>query len=92
MFNIGNIFSDPGDSFSFKSTKKILALPVQAPWGSLTQAVELAVSLKPEVIIPIHDWHWNEIARNAFYKRLEDYFKNEGINFISPQTGVEITI
>jgi len=92
LFNINNIFSHPGDSFSFNSTNKVLALPVQAPWGSLTQAVDLAVSLGPEIIIPIHDWHWNESAKESFYKRLEKYFTNEEIKFISLQTGIEVEI
>lgn len=82
LFNIGGLFTHPGDSHSFISTNRILALPVQAPWCSLTQAVNLAEKLKPEIILPIHDWHWNEEAKSSFYQRLEDYFKNLGIKFI----------
>ena len=91
MFKIGD-FTDPGDSHHFSSSTKVLALPVQAPWGSLTQAVELAVSLKPEVILPIHDWHWNEVAREAFYKRLEAYFATQRIKFISLKTAEKVTV
>lgn len=92
QFDIGDMFSDPGDSHSFTSTKKVLALPVTAPWGSLTAAVKLGISLKPEVIIPIHDWHWNDEAREMFYKRMEDHFGQNGIKFIGLQTGVKVTV
>lgn len=87
-FTIGNSLTHPGDSFHFSHTSKILALPVQAPWGSLTEAVELATKLKPEIILPIHDWHWRDEARIMLYKRLTDYFSNLGIRFISLETGI----
>lgn len=92
LFNIGNMLTHPGDCLHFTSHTPILALPLQAPWCSLTQAVELAVSLKPEVILPIHDWHWNEVAREAFYKRLETYFATQGIKFVGLKTGEKVTI
>lgn len=89
LFNISGLFTHPGDSHSFISTNRILALPIQAPWCSLTQAVNLAEKLKPEIILPIHDWHWNEEAKNSFYQRLEEHFKNLGIKFIPLITGKE---
>lgn len=92
LFRINDYLTDPGDSHSFKSTTRVLALPVQAPWGSLTNAVNLAEKLKPEVIIPIHDWHWNEEARDTFYKRLVDYFAKINIKFIPLQTGQRVGI
>lgn len=87
LFNIADILTHPGDSLHFTYQTPVLALPVQAPWCSLTQAVEFAGSLKPQVILPIHDWHWNDIARAAFYKRLAEYFAKAGIKFLSLETG-----
>ncbi|TSC66690.1 MAG: putative Zn-dependent hydrolase [Microgenomates group bacterium Gr01-1014_80] len=89
LFTVGGKLTHPGDSHHFESTTEILALPVQAPWGSTTDAVNLAVRLKPKVIIPIHDWHWNEAARENMYQRLEEYFENLRIKFIGLQTAVE---
>lgn len=91
-FTLNNILTHPGDSFSFSQTSKILALPVQAPWGSLTEAVELATKLKPEIILPIHDWHWRDEARIILYKTLTDYFKSLGIRFVSLGTGVSVEL
>jgi L-ascorbate metabolism protein UlaG (beta-lactamase superfamily) len=72
----------PGDSHSFAETKAILALPVQAPWGSTRNAVKLALQLKPKYIVPIHDWHWNDAAREQIYGRFERLLTPEGITFL----------
>ncbi len=92
MITVANKLADPGDSHHFQTSAPILALPIQAPWGSTTAAVELAKSLKPQTIIPIHDWHWNEKARQTMYKRLEEFFKTLNIRFIGLETGQEIEI
>ena len=92
MMTIAEKLAHPGDSHHFQTRASILALPVQAPWSSLTKAVGLAESLKPEVILPIHDWHWNDKAREMFYKRLEDYFGKIGIRFIPLRTGEMVEI
>lgn len=92
MFTIAGKLADPGDAHHFQTKAPVLALPIQAPWGSLAEAVNLAESLRPQVILPIHDWHWNEKAREAFYKRLEDYFAKLGIKFIPLKTGESVNI
>jgi L-ascorbate metabolism protein UlaG (beta-lactamase superfamily) len=79
--------TDPGDSHSFTETKQILALPIQAPWGSTLEAVRLASELYPKIIIPIHDWHWRDEARQQMYDRLESLFAEQGIRFIKPLNG-----
>ena len=79
--------SHPGDSHSFHETKAVLALPVQAPWGSPNNAVKLGLQLKPKYIIPIHDWHWSDAAREDTYNRMEQAFSKEGITFIKPVNG-----
>jgi L-ascorbate metabolism protein UlaG (beta-lactamase superfamily) len=85
-------FATPGDSHTFQTTIDILALPVQGPWGSTTRAVEVALELKPKVIIPIHDWHWREEARKGFYQRFVEYFTQRGIDFKSLETGEVVDV
>ncbi|MDB5185372.1 MAG: hypothetical protein JWN38_1180 [Candidatus Saccharibacteria bacterium] len=82
----------PGDSHSFSETKTILALPVTGPWGSVIKAVQLALTLKPAYIIPIHDWHWSEEARQSTYNELERTFQAQGITFLKPETGEPLVI
>lgn len=85
-------FTTPGDSHSFSSTAEVLALPVQGPWGSTTHAVDLALELKPRVIVPIHDWHWRDEARKGFYARFKDYFAQHSIDFKTVETGEVIEV
>jgi L-ascorbate metabolism protein UlaG (beta-lactamase superfamily) len=84
--------SHPGDSHSFKETKAILALPVQAPWGSSARAIQLVLELKPQHVLPIHDWHWRDEARELMYERFEQVFSDNGIRFYKLQTGQPVEI
>ena len=89
LFHLFGKLTHPGDSLQFDSTKEILALPIQAPWGSMVQAIEKAAELKPKVVIPIHDWHWSEKARKRLYGMAADYLREKGIDFRGVDT-VEI--
>lgn len=84
--------SHPGDSHSFNETKAVLALPVTAPWGSMLNALNLAIKLKPEHVLPIHDWHWSDQARQQSYDKLEALLGDRGIIFHKLQTGLAIDI
>lgn len=87
-----DMLSHPGDSHSFGETMPILALPVQGPWGSTVNAVKLALALKPQHIIPIHDWHWRDEARQQMYDMMEDVFRDNGITFHKVQNGEPVVI
>lgn len=82
----------PGDSFDFKESREILALPVAAPWGSTTDALALAIKLKPKFVLPIHDWHWSDQARVSMYERLEAVLNEEGITFFKLVNGTPVQI
>lgn len=84
--------TDPGDSHSFTETKQILALPITAPWGSSIRAVNLALELKPKHVLPIHDWHWSDQARQASYDQYEQILGEQGITFHKLQTGQPVDI
>jgi len=92
MFQIFNKLTHPGDSHSFNSTTKILAMPVQAPWGSFVAAIEKAAELKPKIVIPIHDWHWKDKARKKLYEIAADYLSRLGINFKAAETGEVVEV
>ena len=87
-----NALSDPGDSHSFTETMAILALPVTGPWGSVVNATELALKLKPKHVIPVHDWHWNDIAREGMYDSLETSLGADDIKFYRMKTGEPVII
>lgn len=87
-----DVLSHPGDSHSFSETKQILALPVTAPWGSTIKAINLALDLKPRHILPIHDWHWSDAARQQMYDTMDDLFGQRGITFHRLATGQPVAI
>ena len=86
-FTFMNTFTHPGDSFQSTKTARIFALPMQAPWGSLTEAINHVMKLKPEIVVPIHDWHWRDEVRVGLYKKVEEYLKSQNITFIPLETG-----
>jgi L-ascorbate metabolism protein UlaG (beta-lactamase superfamily) len=77
----------PGDSHHFIKSEEILALPVTAPWGTLARAAELITILHPKYVVPIHDWHWNDAAREWAYVRLDEFCTKLGIKFIKTIDG-----
>jgi L-ascorbate metabolism protein UlaG (beta-lactamase superfamily) len=87
-----DLLTNPGDSHSFSETKAVLALPIQAPWGSTVRAVNLALELKPQYILPIHDWHWADEARNQTYNNLEELFREHDITFCKLVTGTPVVL
>ncbi|MBI4101225.1 MBL fold metallo-hydrolase [Candidatus Microgenomates bacterium] len=85
--------TNPGDSFQLTKTRRILALPIVAPWGAFKQAFDLIMKLKPEVVIPIHDAALTDDAReNFFYARSHDFFKSQHINFVPIVSGQPVEI
>lgn len=82
-YHFGEFLSHPGDSLEFDSTKPILALPYQAPWGSAAEAVALVRRLKPAKVVPIHDWHLSDEGRNWYYDFLTRTLADDGIEFVS---------
>ena len=79
LFHVFGELTHPGDSFQFTETRDVLALPIQAPWGSMVQALEKAAALKPKLVIPIHDWHWKDEARKRLYRMAATYLRDQGV-------------
>lgn len=92
MITIFNKLASPGDSHHFENSADILALPIQAPWGSTTEAVNLALKLQPKVIIPVHDWMWKDDFRKTIYQRLKEFFQTKNIDFKAVETGEQIEV
>lgn len=92
MFTINGKLSHPGDSHHFSTNAPILALPIQAPWGSFTDALKLAESISPKYVLPIHDWHWKDDVRKSLYQQAAEYLQQSDIEFKSLETGEIIEI
>jgi L-ascorbate metabolism protein UlaG (beta-lactamase superfamily) len=91
-FHYLDSLTDPGDSHSFSETKAVLALPITAPWGAHIRAINLALELKPKHVLPIHDWHWSDAARQGSYDAAERILGEQGITFHKLQTGQPVEL
>lgn len=92
IYTVFGRLTHPGDAMSFTKSAEILALPVTAPWGSTSQAVNKALEVGPKTIIPIHDFMWKDDFRKNLYQRLHEFFKEKGIDFRSVETGEPIEV
>lgn len=92
MVTVGGRLAHPGDSHTFSTNAEILALPVAAPWGSTTKAVEIAEQLHPKVIIPIHDFMLKDDNRQGIYGWIKAYLSPKGIDFRAVETGSPIEV
>jgi L-ascorbate metabolism protein UlaG (beta-lactamase superfamily) len=84
--------SHPGDSHALPACRDILALPFSAPWGSTTAAIDMARSLTPKQVIPIHDAFWKEDFLAKFHERSKVSLAENGIDFIIPVNGQVIEL
>ncbi len=87
-YHFKELFTHPGDSQSFFETKKVLAMPFIAPWGKTGDSVDKVIELKPEYVLPIHDWHYTAEARKWLQGLLEKAFEGTGITVLSSESGI----
>jgi L-ascorbate metabolism protein UlaG (beta-lactamase superfamily) len=92
IFTLWNSFLHPGDTYEFSQNMEIIALPVQAAWGSTREAFEHIITAAPKYVVPIHDWHWRDEVRENFYKRLTIALKKHSIEFVSLETGDSVEL
>ena len=81
-FVVGGVFAHPGDSYAVDAAPSVLALPILPPWGSSTEAVELAKRMRPQYLVPIHDWHLGERGRRWLYRMIRDVLAEDGITVL----------
>jgi hypothetical protein len=64
------------------------------PWGSLKTFLDMvsAMDPKPQKVLPLHDWHWNDKARANFYTGLDGALKNLGIEFVALDKALPVEV
>jgi L-ascorbate metabolism protein UlaG (beta-lactamase superfamily) len=64
------------------------------PWGAIKGELDMIAGLKhrPAKFVPLHDWHWNEQAREGFYSGLTDAMGKFGVEFVAVENGVPIEV
>jgi len=91
-FTIEGVITHPGDSHQPTVTAPILALPMVAPWGSLTAAVEFARRVRPERVIMIHDFYLSEFGRARIRHMAGNVLSDDGIEVLDLDWGQSLTV
>lgn len=91
-FTIDGVITHPGDSHQPTKTAPILALPLIAPWGSVTAAVEFARQLAPSQVIMIHDFYLSESGRSRIRAMAGGALGGAGIEMLDLDWGQRLTV
>lgn len=67
----------------------ILAGAITAPWGGIVGFSKMIEEMdeKPQVVLPLHDWHQNEAARSDLYAKLPDFLAQFDVTFVPLENG-----
>ncbi len=91
-FTIDGVFTHPGDSHQPTSTAPLMALPLMAPWGSLTGAVEFARRIAPKQVLMIHDFYMSEAGRTRIRGMAKAVLAQHGIELLEVDWGESFTV
>lgn len=91
-FTIEGLFTHPGDSRQPTTTAPILALPLMAPWGSVTGGVEFARRLAPARVVAIHDFYLAESGRSWVRTMAKNVLATDGIELVDLDWGDSFTV
>lgn len=92
IFHVFDRLTHLGDNLSPQKSMAALAFPITAPWGSFWANVDHVVKLKPRIALPMHDWHWNEEARQSSYAMAKEVLNERGIQFVALETGISVEL
>ena len=86
---ISNRLFYPGDAFKNPQRPvEILALPLAAPWLKLSEAIDYAKEIRPNICFPVHDG--NMRAPESIYRVAKLVLEPLGITFIVLAPGKEM--
>jgi len=88
-FTILGTLTHLGDSLSYAHSAPILAMPIVGSWGSTVDCLDKAIELGVKKVIPIHDWHWRQEAREWYYSMASDYLQPYGIDLVGMKDGIQ---
>jgi L-ascorbate metabolism protein UlaG (beta-lactamase superfamily) len=73
---------------------RILAGAFTAPWGSIVAGARKIKNMteRPEIYIPVHDWHLNDTARDGAHKKAVEVYGEFGVKVLIPVNGQEFEV
>jgi L-ascorbate metabolism protein UlaG (beta-lactamase superfamily) len=90
---VANEFFFPGDAYIVpEKPVKILALPVAGPWCKLSDAIHYALTVKPQIAIPVHDATLSEAGKVVTYPHCTRELQKHTIGFVDLELGKPTTL
>jgi L-ascorbate metabolism protein UlaG (beta-lactamase superfamily) len=87
-FRIGEKFYYGGDSFFVPNKPvEVLALPVDAPWMKVAEAIEFAKKVHPRTAFPVHDAMQTDDTNEFYDMMFERFLSAEKIQFVPLKKG-----
>jgi L-ascorbate metabolism protein UlaG (beta-lactamase superfamily) len=91
-FTVDGVLTHPGDSRQPTRTAPVLAVPLMAPWGSITGAVEFASRLRPRIVIGIHDFYLTSDGRKFARNMARGALEAQGIEVADLDWGESLAL
>lgn len=91
-YTVDGVFTHPGDSYEPAHTASVLALPLMVAWGSMEAAIGFARRVRPERVIPIHDFYMTSPGRKWMVDIATPVLEAEGIEVIPLDWGESFTV
>lgn len=91
-FTIEDLITHPGDSRQPTSSAPVLALPTIVPWASVRSAIDFAMEVRPQLVIPIHDFYLNDDWRGIGRNMITPILAGEGIEVVSLDWGQTLKV
>lgn len=91
-FTVIGLLTHPGDSYQPSRTAPVLALPLITPWGSATAAVDFARRLRPERVVPVHDFYLSAEGRSWVTGLVKGVLSGDGIEVVELDWGDGFTV
>ena len=80
---VADTFFFPGDAYTVPDKHvHILGLPVAGPWCKVSDALRYALSVAPDIAVPIHDATLSDIGKQGTYSHFTRELTKHSIGFI----------
>lgn len=92
-FLIGEALWYPGDALSEKPPHpRYIALPLAGPWMKISETIDYALALKPELCFPVHDFILSEAGHGVNERVAGSILDAHGVRFMPLEIGREYDI
>ena len=91
-YTVDGVLTHPGDSQQISTTASIMALPMMAPWTSVTNSVAFARRIAAPQVFPIHDFFMTASGRAFITGMVKNVLAQDGIELIELGWGDSLTV